>query len=121
MYNNRYEPIEGIEYQPPIMRCKYQISIWKFDQYGLVKIKDRYFNIKNEPKPDDISSSDDFTLQLDTSIDSKNIVVKQSKTNLFDTQIVLVLDPYSLEILSETVVSVIDNSFVDHGQVDFYD
>ena len=33
----------------------------------------------------------------------------------------LVLDPYSLQVLSETVVTIRDDNFADHGQDDYYD
>ena len=32
---------ENLEYQPPTMREKFQISLWRIDEYGIVKTKSR--------------------------------------------------------------------------------
>ena len=42
------QKFEELEYQPPIIRKKFQISLWRIDEYGVVKTRSRYdilFNV----------------------------------------------------------------------------
>lgn len=41
-------PFRTIEYQPKCIREKYQISLWKVDSFGVVKIKDSYITPSHE-------------------------------------------------------------------------
>ena len=37
--------LPGLKYTPPAIREQYQISLWKVDQYGIVRIKDKYLSL----------------------------------------------------------------------------
>ena len=100
--------IHGISYQPPGIRDRYQISIWKFDPHGMVKVKDRYFTPKYSPG----SKSNDNELEffLNISLDYNNIVVVQDGS-FKSKQAVLIFDLYDLEIKWELLIPHHDNNF----------
>lgn len=69
-YKQKYE---NIEFEPQIQRCKYQLSIWKYDQTGCVKVRDKYFNseLENRLDPDFVG------FELSESIDGSKLLVQQ--------------------------------------------
>lgn len=53
-------PFREIEYRPPLIREKLQLSLWKIDNYGVVKIKFKYFT----PKTERLATNDFSTFKI---------------------------------------------------------
>lgn len=71
-YSWTYElKLGDVNYIPPILKEKLQISLWKVDSHGIVKTKDRYFSIKHPRFGTDMFGE----LTLLNSLDGKNIIV----------------------------------------------
>ena len=112
------QPYKTIEYNPPILREKFQLSIWKSDAYGVYKIKDRYFTPKNER-----ANSEDFRgFTLKVSLDSKSIyLVEETSSSTKEDLLVLIIDNATLEITKELIVKIRDPEFNSEGYDDYYD
>ena len=112
------QPYKNIEYNPPLLREKFQLSIWKADIYGVYKIKDRYFT----PKHERASAEDLKSFSLKVSLDHKSIfLVEESTSSTKNDLLVIIIDSCTLEITNEIMVKIRDNNFVSEGYDDYYD
>ena len=100
---------KGNMYVPPAFRCNYQISIWKTDEYGVVKIQEKYFTPENK-RASDIKFQG-FNLQL--SLDEQTMLMIEKDQEKQRDLLVISFDLYSLEILSEILVDTVDESIAD--------
>ena len=71
-----YHKFDAMDYYPPVTYEKYQISIWKFDCHGIVKIKDKYFTPYNQSESEMDQILD---LRLDLSLDKDHIIVYEGR------------------------------------------
>lgn len=116
MYYYPKKPFQKVDYQPRIMREKLQISLWRFDAYGIVKIKDRYFTPKHEKfSRDSWPGFEPMTFSLD----KEEIILVQKKSSTDREPLVLIIDAFSLEVKHELVVPTIDEEF--EGGDGYYD
>jgi hypothetical protein len=94
---------KGFEYQPSIIREKMQISLWKIDNYGVVKTKDLYFT----PTHERFRQKDFPGFNIFSSLDSENIILeeKDSKTE----SLIVILDAFTLRVKSEIVIKFVDD------------
>lgn len=98
---NTKKKFQELEYKPAIIREKFQISLWRVDDFGLVKTKDRYFtpNSKRFEDPD-------FTgFSIQNSLDNENIVLVENGTETLDEALVIILDAFDLKVVSELTVT----------------
>lgn len=100
-----------VKYEPPITKEKYQISIWKIDEFGMVKVKDRYFTPKTGVTDENIR--DPYNFKMGISIDRENIYIEQTQNQEINSKYVIVFDPCSLKVLSETNVIFKDTKLTD--------
>ena len=96
----------GGMYTPPAFRESFQLSIWKIEPYGTVKIVNKYFTPKNQRATD--FDFPGFTLQL--SMDEQTMLMVEKDHEKHKELLVVSFDMYSLEILNEMLVSVVDES-----------
>ena len=96
----------GGMYTPPAFRESFQLSIWKIEPYGTVKIVNKYFTPKNQRAND--FDFPGFTLQL--SMDEQTMLMVEKDHEKHKELLVVSFDMYSLEILNEMLVSVVDES-----------
>jgi hypothetical protein len=62
------------DYVPPIAREAFQISLWKYDNFGLVKIKDRYFT----PKSDIYKDPEFLGFKIQPSLDGTHLLISEN-------------------------------------------
>ncbi|CAI2365026.1 unnamed protein product [Moneuplotes crassus] len=101
-YNNELKYNE-VSYEPPILREKYQISLWRCDQFTCVKTKDRYFT----PKSSKINRKGKHGFQgfeIQFSMDGEHIVLVEKKAKNMEKQLIVILDAYTLEVVDEHMV-----------------
>lgn len=90
-------PYEGIEYKPPIIREKFQISLWRVDNVSCVKTKDRYFSINN-PR---FVGNNTGNFKINFSNDKDTITLVEVPEYGQNNKHVVILDAFSLKKLSE--------------------
>jgi uncharacterized protein (UPF0333 family) len=108
---------KGNMYVPPVFSNSYQLSIWKVDDFGIVKVVNKYFTPKNrkanEPK------FPGFNLEL--SLDEQTMLAIEKETDNQKDQLVIAFDPYTLEILSEMSLETVDvkirNQYYYQGEI----
>ena len=93
-------------YTPPAFRESFQLSIWKIEPYGTVKIVNKYFTPKTQRATD--FDFPGFTLQL--SMDEQTMLMVEKDHEKHKELLVVSFDMYNLEILNEMLVSVVDES-----------
>jgi hypothetical protein len=97
---------KGEMHVPPVFKEKYQLSIWKIDPFGVVKIKNRYFT-PNESRASDTKFSG-FSLSL--SLDEQTMLMVERENENHKELVVISFDIYSLETITETTVNIADTS-----------
>lgn len=106
-WNPAYNHLD-VQYIPRIMRSKFQISIWKVDHHGVVKIKDRYFTPESDRHED--QNFNGFKLQM--SLDKESIlIVEQPQYDAID-KLVIILDAFTLESQGELIIKFKDEQFL---------
>lgn len=96
----------GNMYVPPAFKNSYQLSIWKIGEFGTVKILNKYFTPKYKNATE--MKFPGFVLQL--SLDEQTMLMIEKDQAKQKEFITITFDIYSLEILSETLVSTVDES-----------
>lgn len=91
---------------PPVFKEKYQLSIWKIDPFGVVKIRNKYFT-PNESRASEINFSG-FKLSL--SLDEQTMLMVEKENEKQRDLVIISFDIYSLETINETLVSIVDTS-----------
>ena len=105
----KFLPISGWNesmYVPPAFKDSYQLSIWKIENFGVIKIIDKYFTPK-------IKRAVDFDFPgfvLELSLDEQTMLMVERDHEKQRELLAVSFDMYSLEILSEMLVSVVDES-----------
>ena len=89
-------------FQNTVLNHSHQLSIWKFDAFGCVKIREKYFtpNLRGEGE-----SYNDFVMQL--SIDKETILLYEEPYGRHEIA-TMVFDINTLEKLAELKVQVVD-------------
>ena len=97
---------KGWMYIPPVFKESYQLSMWKIEQFGVVKVMNKYFT----PKTSKATGFDfpGFTLEL--SLDEQTMLMVEKDHEKHKELVVISFDMYTLEILNEMWVSVVDES-----------
>lgn len=96
----------GEMYVPPVFKERYQLSLWKIDNFGVVKISNMYFTPKAEKAVD--KNFVGFRLKL--SMDEQTMLMIEKKDGKQKSLLVISFDVYNLTIISETSVPVADDS-----------
>lgn len=94
----------GNMYVPPVFSNSYQLSIWKVDDFGIVKVVNKYFTPKNKKANEPKFAGFNLELSLD---EQTMLAIEKEADNQMD-QVVIAFDPYSLEILSEISLSTVN-------------
>lgn len=83
-------------YQPPMQRHKFQMSLWRVDEFGMAKTIYTYFTPENAK----FKNTEDLNISFVKSHDKSHFVVcfKEKKGYYMN---LIVFDSYSLDILSE--------------------
>jgi hypothetical protein len=105
------------DYVPPIAREAFQISLWKYDNFGLVKIKDRYFT----PKSDIYKDPEFLGFKIQPSLDGTHLLISENIWDSDEKQTVLVMDAYNFEIKNEIEIQLNEHDFEideDYEQTD---
>jgi hypothetical protein len=110
------QPFREIEYRPPMIREKLQLSLWKIDNYGVVKVKFKYFT----PKSERLATNDFSTFKICSSLDNNNILLEETLV-VDGKKMIIIIDPYSLEIKKEFEITVQDPEFKTESENDYYD
>ena len=109
---------KGFEYQPLFLKHQFQISLWRFDEYGASKVKDEYFTPQNERKTDPSFRG----FELKNSIDNENILIQEKWNYSEDKMLIWIMDSLTLKIQNEIVVDTVDPDFVlPENSYDWYD
>jgi hypothetical protein len=101
---SRMEGWNGNMYIPPVFMNSYQLSIWKVDAFGVVKVINKYFTPKNN-RANELKFPG-FSLEI--SLDEQTMIAIERETDNQSNQIAIAFDPYSLEILSELTLNTVD-------------
>ena len=110
------QPFINVEYQPAIIRSKFQLSLWKVDVYGCVKVKDNYISPEN-PKVDE---KDFQGFKIGLSVDGNTFFLEE-KGDASEEKLILLIDPFKLTITKEIQVRVKDPDFDMENIDDYYD
>jgi hypothetical protein len=94
---------QGFQYTPPPIKHKYEISIWKTDSYGVVKIKSSYFT----PESDKINDLNFSGFKMDISIDKETIILYEKSSKLKES-LVMLFDMYTLDTIFEDDINTIN-------------
>ena len=94
--------IEGVEYRPPIIREKFQISLWRVDDYTCVKTRDKYFTPQNYK----FTSGDCGSFKIVNSLDKETIILEESQAPEHTHKLVIILNAFTLEVVSEHLIGV---------------
>ena len=106
------------EYQPVFLKHQYQISLWKFDDYGASKVKFQYFT----PQHERVKDSAFRGFEIRNSLDNENILIQEKCNYSDDKMLIWIMDPYSFNIQSEILVDTVDPDFqLEEGSYDWYD
>lgn len=97
---------KGEMFIPAAFKSNYQLSIWKIDDFGVVKVQDKYFTLKN--KRASSVNFPGFSLQL--SLDEQTMLMIEKDQEKNRDLLVVSFDLYSLEILSELLIDTVDES-----------
>lgn len=97
---------KGGMYVPPAFKDSYQLSIWKIENFGVIKVIDKYFTPKTRRAAD--YEFPGFVLEL--SLDEQTMLMVERDHEKQRELLVVSFDMYNLEILSEMLVSVVDES-----------
>lgn len=85
--------------------------------YGVVKTKDRYFSIKN-PR----FGTDHFgNFELKPSLDKEHIVLVEKPCSGVEKRLIVIIDMYSLKVVSEQEVHSVRDDITVKGENRFYD
>lgn len=103
---SKMEGWKGGMHVPSVFKHSYQLSIWKIDAFGVVKIVNKYFTPRSSRAT--ATKFPGFILQL--SMDEQTMLMVEKDQERAREFIVISFDLYSLDILSETSVSVVDES-----------
>jgi hypothetical protein len=94
---------QGFQYTPPPIKHKYEISIWKTNSYGVVKIKSSYFT----PESDKINDLNFSGFKMDISIDKETIILYE-KSSKQKESLVMLFDIYTLDTIFEDDINTIN-------------
>lgn len=98
-YFDWFTSCEGVNYQPPIQRNKFQISLWKIDEYGVAKTKYAYFT----PKDKRFHKVEKMRINFEAFFDEDKFVISMLRIHGGDTDL-LIFDANTLELLEEHTV-----------------
>ena len=92
----------GLEYQPPIVREKLQISLWRADNYTWVKTRDKYFTPSHSRFY--TKGREGFKgFNMNFSLDGEHIVLieKRGKASTNKEQLIVIIDAFTFDIVKE--------------------
>lgn len=118
MYYYKFNASIGdAKYEPPIIREKLQISLWRVDNHDIVKTKDRYFTIQNRR----FNTNECGELVLINSLDSENIIIMEKPMIGNTSSIVTILDAFTLETVSEHEITISRKSDIYEEDIRYSD
>lgn len=93
----------GYRYTPPPIKHQYELSIWKTDSYGTIKVKSSYFT----PECDRTKKFNFVGLKMDISIDNETLVIYEKVSNHKES-LVMLFDIYTLDKIIEDEINTIN-------------